>query len=84
MDLTNLEIPASIEHCHDVHCEDDNQQNDNFLIEMLKTIKSTSDSYIHSSGQKHNVKKSPIFNWREEIQPYKEKARNLAVRWTTD
>ena len=80
-----LEIPASIGHCHGVHCEDDNHQNgsDHFLIEILKTIKSTSDSYIPSSWQKHNVKKSPIFNWREEIQPYKENAflaRNLAVR----
>ena len=72
MDFTNLEIPASIEHCHDVHCEDDNHQNDNFLIEIIKTIKSTSDSYIPSSWHKHNGKQSPIFNWREEIQPYKE------------
>ena len=75
-DLANLDIPESIEHCHDVHCNDDNHKNDsdNFLTKILKTIKSTSDSFIPFSGQKHNGNKSPIFNWREEIQPYKEKA----------
>ena len=42
-DLTNLEIPVRIEHCHDVHCEDDNHKHDsdNSIIEILKTIKST-------------------------------------------
>ena len=64
-DHTNLEIPTSIEHCHDVHCEDDGHQSDsnNFLIDILKTIKSISDSHIPSAGQKHDVKKSPIFNY---------------------
>ena len=78
-----MEIPASIEHCHDVHCNDDTHKNDsdNFLTKILKTIKSTSDSFIPFSGQKHNGNKSPIFNWREEIQPYKEKALFWHVIW---
>ena len=82
-DLINLEIPVSIKHCRDVHCEGDNHKHDsdNFLIEILKTIKSTSDSYISSSGQKRNGKRSPIFNWREEIQPYKEKALFWHAIW---
>ena len=82
-DLANLDIPASIEHCHDVQCNDDNHKNDsdNFLIKILKTIKSTSDSFIPFSGQKHNGNKSPIFNWREEIQPCKEKALFWRAIW---
>ena len=48
--------------------------NSNFLIEILKTIKSTPGSYIPSSGQKHNGRRSSIFKWPEEIQPCKEKA----------
>ena len=82
-DLANLEIPASIEHCHDVHCNDDNHKNDsdNLLTKIPKTIKSTSDSFIPFSGQKHNGNKSPIFNWREEIQPYKEKALFWHAIW---
>ena len=82
-DLANLETPASIGHCHDVHCKDDNHKHDsdNFVINILNTIKSTSDSYIPFSGQKHNGNKSPIFNWREEIQPYKEKALFWHAIW---
>ena len=74
--LRQLVVPRCIEHCHDVHCHDENHINnsDDFLMEMLRTIQSTADTCLPSSGTKDDRNKQQIACWREEVQPFKDTA----------
>ena len=74
--LRQLMVSRCIEHCHDVHCHDENHINnsDDFLMEMLRTIQSTADTCLPSSGTKDNRNKQQIACWPEEVQPFKDTA----------
>ena len=58
-DLMSMKIPECIEHCQDVHCVDNDHNNDSdtFLMEIIQAIKTTADNCIPFSGQKQNKNK---------------------------
>ena len=74
--LRQLVVPRCIEHCHDVHCHDEN-----LLMEMLRTIQSTADTCLPSSETKDNRNKQQIACWREEVQPFKDTAMSWHSIW---
>ena len=76
-------IPMSMQHCQDVHCHNANHHNesDDFMIEILQTLKSTAEKCLPSSRGKFDNKKTLIHNWNEEIQPLKEKAMFWHAVW---
>ena len=76
-------IPTSKQHCQHVHCHNANHhyESDDFMTEIIPTIKSTAEKCLPSSRGKCDKKKTGIPNWNGEIQPLKEKAVFWHAAW---
>ena len=75
--LRSLNIPSSIENCNNVNCTQSSHHDDTdlFLVKILQSMKTTAKECLpYSMNKSQKSKKAPIANWREEIQPFKDKA----------
>ena len=76
--LKNIKSSSGINVCSDLHCKDAGhmQDCDSYLVDILESIKSAAELCIPSPGKKKNSgnNKSPIMNWKEEIEPFKDTA----------
>ena len=75
--LKNIKVPDCVNECCDVNCGLECHQDgiDDFLVNILRSIKSTADDCLPRMKKKTvREKKNPIACWHEDIQPYKEKS----------
>ena len=75
--LQMIDIPSNLMFCRDVHCKDGCHihECDKFLVEVLDSIKLSAASCLpFPSISKIQTKKSSIFRWNEDVQPFKDNA----------
>ena len=75
--LQVIDIPSNLMFCRNVHCKDECHihECDKFLIEVLDSIKLSAASCLPSpSISKIQTKKSSIFRWNKDVQPFKDNA----------
>ena len=74
--LEKVNTPIGLCHCSDVHCKDIEHINDcdGFLVSVLESMRTSAASCLPLPSNKKSNKKSPIYRWNEEVQPFKENA----------
>ena len=75
--LQLIDIPLNLDFCHDVHCKDECHIDEcgKCLVDVLDSIKLSAASCLPSpSKRKSPTKKTTIFRWNEDVQPFKGKA----------
>ena len=76
--LSNLEVPDSINTCDDVHCRDPihREELDRFTLDLLETVQNVAEETlpIPAAGGDGTKSKSSRPGWREEVKPYRETA----------
>ena len=83
--LGTINVSMDLSNCCNVHCHDVNHTHDcdRYLIDILESIKSSAASCLPSGGNKktRENKKSLVMNWKEDIQPFKDKAMFWHAVW---
>ena len=76
--LRKLEFHSGAKHCKNVHCQSENHQNqiDEFLKGILKSINSAAVNCLPCAGCSDNSKKTKtrFSSWQEDVQPFKDTA----------
>ena len=75
--LQLIDIPLNLDFCHDVHCKDECHIDEcgKCLVDVLDSIKLSAASCLPSpSNRKSLTKKTTIFRWNEDLQPFKDEA----------
>ena len=69
--------------CNDVHCKDINhrQKMDELLITILELINTTAYTCLPSPPQKKRKIKTSITDWKNEVEPYRDKAMFWHAVW---
>ena len=80
--LGNLENPACLDNCCDVHCHDATHREsiDNVLLQILESLTYSANTCIPLSRPSNGIK-SRIANWKEEVLPYKDSAHFWHSVW---
>ena len=82
--LQVIDIPSNLMFCREVHCKDEFHihECDTFLVEVLDSIKLSAASCLpFPSISKIQTKKSSIFRWNEDVQPFKDNAMFWHSMW---
>ena len=84
--MANVEIPAAVIDCHDVHCVDPAHRNniDRYTIDILKCLETSSEKCIPYTrpkmGKKSSNRKS-VPGWLELVKPHQEKSKFWYQVW---
>ena len=84
--LQLIDIPWNLDFCHDVHCKDECHISEcgKCLVDGLDSIKLSAASCLPSpSNRKSPTKKTTIFRWNEDVQPFTNKAMFWHSIWLT-
>ena len=81
--LKSIHHPNSLYTCRDTNCKDGHhlQSCDEYLMDILESIKEAAMESLPSSKLKTNRKKPLIMNWKEEIAPFRDKALFWSSVW---
>ena len=82
--LNAIDIPSSAHTCKNVNCEDPSHIDscDRYLTDILESIRSTASSCLPTPNPKDETKKKPlIYNWNQEVKPFKEEAYFWHAIW---
>ena len=80
--MLQVKVPHSALHCRNVHCTDDNHllALDDLMLDTLKVLELSQYNNIPGkSGSKKSKQTIPL--WKEQIDPYKEKAHFWHSVW---
>ena len=81
--LNSIQCPGSLYTCFDTHCTNGHhlQGCDDYLMDILESIKQAATESLPVSEPKSNRKKPLIMNWKEEIAPFRDKALFWSSVW---
>ena len=81
--LANIECPTTLAECSDPHCTDEQHLHccDTYIVDILEAIKSSATESLPSTGCKQKRRKPLIMSWKEEIEPFREKALFWNAVW---
>lgn len=74
--LADLDLPTAALHCRDVHCTDTNHALalDELMLDTLRIIEKCIANQIPETKPRRSQKKQVIPDWKEKINPFREKA----------
>ena len=81
--LSNIKCPTALSECCDPHCTDKEhlQIADTYLIDILEAIKEAAAESLPKTGTISIRKKPLIMDWKQEIEPFREKALFWSAVW---
>ena len=81
--LASINYPTALMECSDPHCKDEQHVHscDTYILDILEAVKSAATESLPSTGVKSGRKKPLIMNWKEEIEPFREKACFWSAVW---